>query len=74
MKVKIYFEAKTDDGQEFGVAFDIGESETSIDYSKLTAGIDKDKVLEFTGLNGMIQSENFNVITPEEYKERFEDD
>lgn len=74
MKVKIYFEAKTDDGQEYGVAFDIGESEIPIDYSKLIAGIDKDKVLEFTGFSGMVKSENFNVITPEEYKERFEDD
>lgn len=54
-----------------GLQMNIGNANKEIEYEKLTANIDIEKVIEYAGLSGIVKPEDVRIITPEEYDERF---
>lgn len=77
-RLRICFEVLTglathDDGSPApaGMQLDLGETEKEIDYAQLTANISIPGVLSHFGLDSMIRPEDVQVISPEEYDERY---
>ena len=79
MKIRVCFELCTRDEDKnidgiFGLAMEIGETNTGVDYGELTKSVNIGEVLRVTGLDGLVKPEDVKIITPEEYDEKYGDD
>lgn len=80
MNVRICFELypRDQDGKRaepFGLTMIIGEGEANqeIDYGELSAAVNKTGILQMAGLDSLVRPEDMNVITPEQYDEKYGD-
>jgi hypothetical protein len=85
MKIRVCFRikglAKDEDGNpcDAGMQISLGETDKpyvslpSIDYETLANSINKEKLLEFICMDGVVSADDLEIITPEEYDKEYDD-
>lgn len=78
-EVVIYFEifgaaVDEDFNPEYaGMKLSLGQIEDNINYEELTKDINIKGMLEMTRLDAIYDEKDIRIITPEEYKEKYEE-
>lgn len=56
-----------------GIKINIGGTKEKINYQELTKDINIEVLLEMVMLDGIYDEKDIRIITPEEYKEKYEE-
>jgi hypothetical protein len=79
MKIRVCFRikglAKDEDRNpcDAGMEMSLGETDKPFDYDALASNINKEKLLEFICMDGVVSTDDLEIITPEEYDKEYGD-